>query len=348
MVVMSHSRILTIFGFLILFVVLTNTFLDFRGHELDPTQLEQTVIAHVGKRPITLQKVEQVAALPLYQADRQRNQLLLQALQRIIDETLLAEEASRKGITVSQLLENASQSESVAQLANIPAPIKQLSSSRTPDSSSHGRAIDPREQARVRQALLVSLRRKADIRIALSPPDPPILPVSVDGDPSIGPTDAPVTIVEFSDFQCPACQKSVTVLKELRRLYREQIRLVYRDYPAPNHPHAPQAAEAAQCAGEQNKFWEYHDILFDRQTPGKGWDFPALAKELGLELDTFATCLNTRRYRDEVAKDLYDGLTLGIASTPTFFINGRPLVGAQPLAEFQAMIDRLLEQRPPS
>jgi protein-disulfide isomerase len=299
----------------------------------------------VDTRSITLQEVEQTAALPLYQVDAQRSQLLHQALQQKIEEILLAAEASRKGVSVPQLLAKASQSESVARLANIPGPVKRLNlDGTTPDNLSS----DLQEQARIRQALLVSLRRKADIHITLAHPESPILTVSVDDDPSIGPVDAPITIVEFSDFQCPYCQKSVTVLKELRRAYGQRIRMVYRDYPGPNHPYAQQAAEAAHCAGQQSKYWEYHDILFDRQLPGKGWDFPALAKELGLHMDTFVTCLSSGRYREEVSKDLQDGLTLGITSTPTFFINGRPLVGAKPFAEFQAVIDRLLRLEPSS
>jgi len=205
---------------------------------------------------------------------------------------------------------------------------------------------DPQEQARLRQALLVALRRQASIHINFPAPEPPILPVSADDDPSVGPANAPITIVEFSDFQCPYCKLSVPLIKEILAKYPDKVKVVYRDYPGPNHPHAPQAAEAAQCAGDQGKFWEYHDSLFDRQAPGTGWNFTDLAKEIGLNDDVFATCLNTGRYREEVAKDLHDGFTLGVTSTPTFFINGRPLVGARPFAEFQAVIDKLLNQQP--
>ena len=348
MTTMPTSRILVTLSILVLLASLYSIRWPFQAYEQEPSTSENPVVATVGTHSITLREVDQAAALSLYQVDQQRSQLLHQALQRKIEEALLAAEASRKGMSVSQLLTEASQSESIARLADLPGPVKRLSLGTTQGSPSHGASQDLQEQARIRQALLVSLRRNTDIRIALPPTEPPILTVSIDDDPSIGPVDAPITIVEFSDFQCPYCQKSVAVLKELRRLYGEKIRMVYRDYPGPTHPYASQAAEAAQCAGEQHKYWEYHDILFDRQTPGKGWDFPALAKELGLQPDSFATCLNTGRYREEVAKDLQDGFTLGITSTPTFFINGRPLVGAKPLAEFQAVIDRLLKQQPSS
>ncbi len=343
---MTTSRIAIALACLIVSAGLFHRSLSFRSSGPDPAI--SPVVATVNGRSITLREIEQAAALPLYQVDQQRNQLLHQVLQRTIEEALLEAEASRTGVSVSQLLAEASQSESIARLANLPAPVKRLTPGSTGKHADHATSHDLQEQGRIRQALLVSLRRKADIRVTLPPQEPPIIPVGVGDHPSIGPDNAPVTIVEFSDFQCPYCQKSAGVMKELRRLYGEKVRLVYRDYPGPNHPHAPQAAEAAQCAGEQGKFWEYHDLLFGRQAPGKGWDFPALAKELGLRQDTFTTCITTGRYREEVIKDLQDGMKLGITSTPTFFINGRPLVGAQPLAAFQTLIDTLLDPQPHS
>lgn len=305
------------------------------------------VVATVGSRSISLTEVEQAIPLPLYQADEQRSRLLHQAVHHLIDEELLATEAARVGTSVPELLEKAGQSESVAKLAGLPGPVRQAGADGRKGEVSR-QPFRPQDLSRIRQALLVSLRRKTDVRLTLPPLEPPILQVSVDDDPSTGPVDAPVTIVEFSDFQCPYCRKSVAVLKELRRIYGQKIRVVYRDYPGPNHPYALQAAEAAQCAAEQGKFWEYHDLLFDRQAPGKGWDFPALAKELGLKQDAFAACITTGRYREEVTHDLQEAIKLGMTSTPTFFINGRPLVGAQPVAAFQALIDKLLHPQPRS
>ncbi|MEP6960310.1 MAG: DsbA family protein [Nitrospirota bacterium] len=340
------ARTLIVLSFLILLAVILSTRWPFPRHEQDPTESGNRVVASIGTRSITLREIEQTVALPLYQADQQRNQLLHQALQQLIDEELLKTEASRKGVTVSQLVADASQSEAIARLANLPAPVKQLSPGKARGGVALEAARDPQEQARLRQALLVALRRQSNIHIDLPTPEPPVLPVSTDGDPSVGPANAPITIVEFSDFQCPYCKLSVPLIKEILAKYPGTVKVVYRDYPGPNHPHAPQAAEAAQCAGDQGKFWEYHDRLFDRQAPGTGWNFTELAKEIGLNQDAFATCLNTGRYREEVAKDLHDGFKLGVTSTPTFFINGRPLVGARPFAEFQAVIDKLLKRQP--
>jgi protein-disulfide isomerase len=298
------------------------------------------IVAVVGNRSITLREVEHTLALPLHLLETQRNQLLQQATQKLIDERLLEAEASRKGVSLSQLLEEASQSESIARLANLPAPVKRLT------TNSQGSSLEGQEQARIRQALIVSLRRKADVRITLPKLEPPVLSVDMRGDRHLGPDHAPVTIVEFSDFECPYCRQSAKILQELRQLYGDRIRIVYRDYLGPSHVHALRAAEASRCAGAQGKFWEYHDLLFDHQSLGNGWDFASLATQLGLQQKEFEKCLHSGQFREQIAQDLQDGLKLGITSTPTFFINGRPLVGAQPVDSFQAMIDTLLAQQP--
>ncbi|WP_455243587.1 thioredoxin domain-containing protein [Petrachloros mirabilis] len=301
-----------------------------------------TVVATVGSHTITLHDVEQAAALPLYQVDQQRDQLLQRTLQRKIEDVLLEQEASRQHITVSELLKKASKSETIMKMADMPAAVRRVTVAGSDEGSGQDVMQDIQEEARIRQALLVSLRRKADISTSFTPLESPVLPVSVDDDPSVGPADAPITIVEFSDFQCPYCQKSVGVLKVLQRLYGEKIRIVYRDYPGPNHSDAAPAAEAAQCANESGKFWEYHDLLFERQSAGRGWDFSGLAKEVGLPEEAFTKCLSSGRHRKEILNDMQDAMRLGISSTPTFFINGRPMVGAQTVSDFQAMIDPLL------
>jgi protein-disulfide isomerase len=311
----------------------------FKSQQPESGTSKDVVIATVGGRSITLREVENTVALPLYLLDGQRQQLLQQGMQQLIDERLLEGEAAKRGVSLPQLLKEASESESIARLADLPAPVKRVSGEGIPP--------DPEEQARIRQALLVSLRRKADIRMMLPRLEPPIAAVDTDDDRRLGSERAPITIVEFSDFQCPYCKQSVQVLKDLRQLYGEKIRLIYRDYPGPNHPYALKAALAARCAGEQGKFWEYHDLLFDRQSPSSGWDFFSLSKELGLKEQTFQSCLNSGRFHEQISKDLQEGLKLGITSTPTFFINGRPLIGAQPLANFQALIDPLLTQAAP-
>jgi protein-disulfide isomerase len=222
----------------------------------------------------------------------------------------------------------------------VPGESKRLTTSR------QGSSLEEQEQARIQQALIVSLRRKADVRITLPKLEPPVLPVDTRSDRHLGPDHAPITIVEFSDFECPYCRQSAKILQEVTQLYGDRIRVVYRDYLGPSHGHALRAAEASRCAGAQGKFWEYHDLLFDHQSLGNGWDFALLATQLGLQQNEFEKCLQSGQFREQIAQDLQAGLKLGITSTPTFFINGRPLVGAQPVASFQALIDTLLAQQP--
>ena len=168
--------------------------------------------------------------------------------------------------------------------------------------------------------------------------------VSTDDDPAIGPADAPITIIEFSDYQCPFCQRwHADTFDALLNAYPDQIRFVYRDYPLYSlHPQAEPAAEAANCANAQGKFWEYHDLLFSDKMDLSPEAYSAYASELGLDLDAFKQCLASDKFIPEITADYEYASGLGVSSTPTFFINGVMIVGAQPLSVFQSVIDREL------
>ncbi|MDH4083659.1 MAG: thioredoxin domain-containing protein [Nitrospira sp.] len=343
MKITSITGIIVGIGGLILLLFTTAPFKLTIPRQSSDSDIKTQVVATVGTRSITLMEVERAVALQLYQVEEQRAKLLNESTQRLIEEELLSAEAARIGVSVPELIERASQSEEIAKLAGLPAPVRLAMQPSQKLTMSLPFQI-PKDVSRIRQALLVQLHRKTKIHANLSQPERPVLNVSPDDDPWIGTAQAPITIVEFSDFQCPYCQRSVPILKELLEKYPGKLKLVYRDFPGPNHQHALSAAEAAQCAVEQSRFWEYHDALFASQTPEIGWKFSALAENLGLRQSPFNACMKEHRYREEVLNDLQDGLKLGVTSTPTFFINGRPLVGARPLADFQAIIDPLLKQ----
>lgn len=169
-------------------------------------------------------------------------------------------------------------------------------------------------------------------------------PVEEGDNPSIGPADAPVTIIEFSDYQCPYCQKwQREVYQRLLDEYPTQVRLVYRDFPLNNiHPEAAPAANAANCAGEQDSYFPYHDKLFSYAMDLGKEAYLQYARELNLDMDTFTQCLESNRYAEEVTADMDYAVSLGIQSTPTFFINGLYLVGAQPYDVFKKLIDQEL------
>lgn len=171
------------------------------------------------------------------------------------------------------------------------------------------------------------------------------LEVDPSGDPYLGPLDAPVTIVEFSDFNCPHCQNwHREVSNDLLSAYPNEVRFVYKDFPIVGGGRAGfLAAQAAHCAEEQGAYWEYHDALFSGAYALDSPGVDLITTDLGLELEPFKECMVEARYAEEVRDDFNYGVSLGVSSTPTFFINGIPLVGAQPLENFALIIDGELE-----
>lgn len=178
--------------------------------------------------------------------------------------------------------------------------------------------------------------------------------VSADDDPFLGNEKAKVTVVEFSDFQCPFCRSFWRdSLPQIKKEYIGigKIKFVYRDFPLSFHPGAEPAAEGASCAREQGKFWEFHDKIFEEQDKrGQGTiqftasDVKKWAGQVGLDVAKFNQCLDSEKYKEEVAKDVADGTAAGVSGTPTTFINGRSLVGAQPFSAFKALIDEELKK----
>lgn len=168
--------------------------------------------------------------------------------------------------------------------------------------------------------------------------------VPEDGDPFLGPENAPITIVEFSDYQCPYCIRWYQeVYTRLMKDYQGKIRFVYRDFPLYSiHPEAEPAAEAANCAGEQNVYWQFHDALFGQKNGLGNSAYTQYASELGLNMEQFKQCLSEHRYKSEVDADYKFASNLGVSSTPTFFVNGLAIVGAQPFEVFQQIIDKEL------
>jgi protein-disulfide isomerase len=187
-----------------------------------------------------------------------------------------------------------------------------------------------------RQALLDRLRKDQPVKILL---EPKRVVVDSHGHPVLGSKDAPVTIVEFTDFQCPFCKATEATLKTLRDKYGDKIRLVHMDYPLPFHSHAMDAAKAARCANEQGKFWQFHDALFADQSKLAPTDLKATAKTLGMNSDKFDACFDSAKYDSQIKADQAAGEKVGVDGTPAFFIDGRPLTGAQPIPKFQDLID---------
>jgi protein-disulfide isomerase len=167
--------------------------------------------------------------------------------------------------------------------------------------------------------------------------------VKIGDAPVKGPASAPVTLVAFSDFQCPFCSRAVPTLHQLETDYAGKLRVAFKQLPLPFHDKAHLAAEAALAANEQGKFWQFHDKLFANQ---QALDRPSLdkyAEELGLNMAKFKAALDTGKFKDRVDREAKEGAAVGATGTPTFFINGRILVGAQPVDAFKTAIDAELK-----
>jgi protein-disulfide isomerase len=310
--------------------------------------------ARVGGDTIPLVELEQSLATELSRLEQQRQDLLAGKLDQLIADRLLGQEAKRRGISVDALVRDEVEAKVVAVTeADVTDFVNQNRARlRQPDSAElRGKIADFLRQQRLgqrRDAYVAGLRAQTPVRVYLKEPEP----IRVKVDPSVGfargAREAPVTIVEFSDFQCPYCRAVVPTLKEVAARYPDRVRWVFRDFPIENlHPEAPLAHEAARCAGDQGKFWPYHDLLFE-QTNLAPDALRQYATQVGLETSAFAQCLDSRRYRASVAADVATGNQLGVTGTPTFFVNGRPLVGNLPLAEFQRAIERELASTAPS
>jgi protein-disulfide isomerase len=290
-----------------------------------------TIVATVGGQEISLAQLDERAQaqnLQTYQAlyDARR-----QALDSMVSEKLLDRAAEKRGLTRDALLE-----QEVKSKLSPPTAAQVGEFYEQNRASMGGRTLDEvREQIRQYMAnqagqramrlFLASLAQESPVAITLVPPR---VPVTVGAnDPVKGPAGAPVQIVEFSDFQCPYCAKVGPTLDRLFERYGDRIQLAFRDFPLSFHDRALAAAEAAQCAHAQGKFWEFHDKLFQNQQALGDEDLERFARELGLDLAAFTACTTSARYRSDVQADMVDGQRFGVQGTPSLFVNGRFLSG---------------------
>lgn len=308
--------------------------------------------ARVGNETITLQDLEKELAPQLAKLEEQRYSLLRKRLDDMIAERLLRLEAGRRRVMVGELIASEVEAKTPrVKEEEIAAYIeKNRGSLRGDEAALRKRAGDElwvQRLAQSRAAFIDSLKKGTPTAVLLEQPIPYRAKVTVDGAYDKGPKEAPVTIVEFSDFECPFCRRALPVMNDIMKQYAGKVRWVYRDFPlASIHPLAVKAAEAARCAGESGKFWQYHDLIFDSSAKPSEADLTTFAERVGLDPGVFGKCLRSGKYRTAVEADVEEGRRLGVTGTPTFFINGRSLVGAQPLPAFQGIIESELQLAP--
>jgi protein-disulfide isomerase len=203
------------------------------------------------------------------------------------------------------------------------------------------RQLEQQKRQKAAEEYVGALRASAGFESRL---EPPRFEIAGDG-PSLGPADAPITLVEFSDYQCPFCKSAERLVQEVVERYPTQVRVVFRHFPLDNiHPQARGAAEAAGCAGDQGKFWEYHKILFHRAPKLGEEELKDYASSAGLDRAAFDACVAEKKHAATVQADLEAGQKIGVAGTPAFYVNGLPVAGARGVEQFAEVIDAELKR----
>lgn len=305
------------------------------------------VLATVDGDKITEADVDKKVAGDLARIQNQIYETKRQGVDRLINDKLLANEAKKRGITTDELLKveiiekvGDIPDQAVTDFYNqnkskIPLPFEQVQQRIKEELFAQRASV-------YRNNLLDRLKGPAKIDIMLSPP---IMDVSIDDDPMKGSKDAKVTLIEFTDYQCPFCGKARPTVKQLISDYGDKIHYVLRDFPLSFHPFAKKAAEAADCAGDQGKYWEYGDLLWANQGALEVKDLKKYAGDLKLDQAKFDECLDSGKFTPEVEKDIEDGSNAGVSGTPSFFINGKAVTGALPIEKFKEIIDAELKKK---
>lgn len=298
--------------------------------------------ATVGGKAITMVDVENHVKPKLIEIDAERYSALREGLDELIAEELFTREAKARGVTEEALVK-------AEIIDKVPEPSdadvqKLYDSAKEQLGGQPLDAVKPqivnylKEQKAVeRQGVFIEeLKKKYKTVVMLKPP---VVKVETAGRVSRGGgPNAPVTIIEFSDYECPFCKRAEPTVDQVMEVYGDKVRLVFRDFPLPMHEHARLASEAANCANAQGKFWEYHKKLFASDDLKKE-NLQKMAAETGLDKAKFDQCLEQEEFKAAIDKDIADGAAVGVNGTPAFFINGRSISGAQPFEKFKEIID---------
>ena len=303
------------------------------------------VVAEVGGRDIRLDEIDAAIQPELARIDTERYEARKTKLDEIVDESLLAAKAKGMGISPDELVRREITDRTPPPTdADVKATFEKFKGQTKASFDSLApriRSMLTSQATAVRRSeYLTELRRDAKVKVRL---DPPRFAVDTAGGHVDGPADARITLVEFSDYQCPFCGRSQDIVAKVLDTYKGTIRHVFMDFPLTSiHPFAKLAAVASHCADEQAKYREYHRILFDRQRDFSTENFKKWATELGLDAARFDACLASDKFDAVIDQSLHAGQKVGVSGTPGFFVNGIPIHGAQPFTVFKKTIEEEL------
>ena len=315
---------------------------DINTPNLGPT----AVLATIGGQPLTAGPILERLKPTIFKLRMDTYELERASVERLINDMLVIAEANRRNVGPEVLVRTEvsekARRPSDAEVAKFYAENqKNIRGDLNSVRSQLADFLEERDRLRLERELNERLRKGTDVRILLKEPQAPTQLISVDDDPSRGDAKAPVTVVEFTDFQCPACGAMHPILEEVLKTYGNKVRFVVRDFPLPIHANARKAAEAANAAHQQGKFFEYAALLFQRQDALDLASLKKYATELGLDRARFDAALDKGTFADEVQRDLIDGENYGVDSTPTIFVNG-VVLGTLSSEGLREAIDRAL------
>ncbi|MEP7270326.1 MAG: thioredoxin domain-containing protein [Acidobacteriota bacterium] len=312
-----------------------------------PYQAETGVVASVDPgREITLEEIDQGIGKQLQGLKEKIFALRKTALESLIIRTVLESEAKSAGLSIEELKKRLTASDdpvTQSQIDEVYTENLAVFSSLSEDEAKEKVRLDLENQTRLRtyRTRVGELRNRARVRLYLNEPEPERIVLSNRG-PFLGTSEAPITIYEYSDFQCPYCRRAAATVRKVLETYQGKVKVIFRHLPLPIHPQAFGAAQAAYCADDEKGFAAYHDALFEESDLSTD-RFHALAAQLGLNRERFAACLASERSRAAIIEDVQEARRLGMQGTPTFVLNGKVLRGAITFEEFKRLIDQELK-----
>lgn len=303
------------------------------------------VVVKIGDEVITAAEVESMVGPSLVKLRQDIYTTTIAELKAQIFERLVTEKATAEGITRDEFLAQNVQAKMTEPDEGEIVKVMTMYRNRLAQDDAQARqqvaqALQQQQQAQLLEALREQMFADAGVVILLEPPRATV--AITEGTPSRGPADAPIVLVEYTDYQCPYCARVQPTLAALIERYDGQIRHVFKNLPLPNHSQAQLAGEAALCAQDQGQYWEFHDWLFENQRTMNRDNMIAQAGELGMNAELFTACVDEGTYRSKVDADMKEARGFGITGTPGFMINGRVLTGAQPIEAFEEVIDQEL------
>lgn len=303
------------------------------------------VVAKIGDVEISEQEMLKGIESQVYDAETKLHELKMGRIRSLVLKSLMEADPRKKDLSNDEFLDKYIANDVTVSKKDIEAFITER---KIPKEN-----INDQIKEKVRQFLEVEKKKeaienwigektkKSAVEVYLTQPSRPTFEVDIGSAPFTGASDAKVTIVEFSDFQCPFCSKGADIMNEIKKKYGKKVKIAFKNYPLPFHTHAKDAAHAGLCVNEQKPelFWKLHDLMFADQTKLAREDLKASVKKIGGNSEEFDQCMSSNKFMAAIEADIEQGKDLGVQSTPTFFVNGQLINGAHPLEVFAEIID---------